>query len=182
MSEQQQERRRVREAAIVATARDIAEREGWAAITTRRLSAEVGYSQPVLYSHFASMDAIVTAVAVQGSEEIADALQRSASASEPIENVARAYLDLARDQPALYEAISSRARGLAFATPKAPNALQRAFGAIAEAVGGDETRAELFWGTLHGLAELERGGRLRTDARDARISELVQLYGAAGTP
>ncbi len=70
------EDRRARERAarrqlITATARKLAEEEGWDAVTTRRLSAEIEYSQPVLYKHFAGMEGIVASVAVQGFGELA---------------------------------------------------------------------------------------------------------------
>ena len=38
------------------TARQLDEAEGRDAVTTRRLSAETEYRQPVLYAHFANMD------------------------------------------------------------------------------------------------------------------------------
>ena len=52
----------------------LAEREGWDAVTTRRLSTEIEYSQPVLYKHFASMEDIVEAVALEGFGELAETL------------------------------------------------------------------------------------------------------------
>ena len=60
-----------RERLIVTAARELAEAEGWDAVTTRRLAAEIEYSQPVLYSHFKGKDAIMAAVAVQGCAELA---------------------------------------------------------------------------------------------------------------
>lgn len=51
---------------IVDTAHEIAETQGWDAVTVRRLAEAIEYSQPVLYSHFAGRDAIVAAVAEQG--------------------------------------------------------------------------------------------------------------------
>ena len=68
-----------REHRIVAAARAIAEREGWDAVTIRRLAGEIEYSQPVLYSHFENRDAIVAAVAVEGFRELAVALREAAS-------------------------------------------------------------------------------------------------------
>src|SRR5947209_8688435 len=73
------ENRRARERAarrqlITATARKLAEAEGWDAVTTRRLSTEIEYSQPVLYKHFSNMEGIVESVAVQGFGELADVL------------------------------------------------------------------------------------------------------------
>ena len=58
--------REARRAQIVGAARRIAELEGWANVTVRRLSEEISYSQPVLYGHFGSRDGIVSAVAVEG--------------------------------------------------------------------------------------------------------------------
>jgi AcrR family transcriptional regulator len=73
------EDRRARERAarrqlITSTARKLAEEEGWDAVTTRRLSTEIEYSQPVLYKHFSSMEGVTASVAVQGFGELAEAL------------------------------------------------------------------------------------------------------------
>jgi AcrR family transcriptional regulator len=38
--------------AIITAARQMAEAEGWDAVTIRRLADRIDYSQPVLYSHF----------------------------------------------------------------------------------------------------------------------------------
>src|SRR5690625_4876432 len=65
-----QRERAERERLIVTTARDLAEAEGWDAVTTRRLADEIEYSQPVLYSHFAGKDAIMAAVAVEGFTDL----------------------------------------------------------------------------------------------------------------
>src|SRR5262245_22818810 len=98
-----------REHRIVAAARMIAEREGWDAVTIRRLADEIEYSQPVLYSHFENRDAIVAAVAVEGFRELAVALREAASGSSgrrnALKNVAVAYLAFAFSRPALYDAM-----------------------------------------------------------------------------
>ena len=67
--------RRLRHELIVRTARDLAEAEGWDAVTTRRLADRVEYSQPVLYSHFENKDAIVRAVAIEGFADLAAQLR-----------------------------------------------------------------------------------------------------------
>ncbi len=74
VAERKVRERAEREQRIVTAAREIAEREGWSAVTIRRLAEEIEYSQPVLYSHFENWDAIVTAVAVLGFSELANAL------------------------------------------------------------------------------------------------------------
>ncbi|MFI1734330.1 TetR/AcrR family transcriptional regulator [Streptomyces acidicola] len=48
---------------IVATARTLVDEEGLAAVSTRRLAAELGVSGPSLYNHFRTKDQILEAVA-----------------------------------------------------------------------------------------------------------------------
>src|SRR5687768_11873521 len=64
---------------IVTTGRRLAEAEGWDAVTTRRLSTEIEYSQPVLYKHFSGMEQIADAVAIDGFDELARALRTARS-------------------------------------------------------------------------------------------------------
>lgn len=98
---------------ITATARTLAEREGWDSVTTRRLSNEIEYSQPVLYKHFGSMEDIVEAVALEGFGELAETLgaaRRSADAPEDeLARVAAAFSSFANENPALYDAMFTRA-------------------------------------------------------------------------
>ena len=77
---EQAERRRL----IISTARRLAEAEGWEAVTTRRLSEEIEYSQPVLYKHFAGMDRIAEAVAIDGFAELAETLSRARRGRRPL--------------------------------------------------------------------------------------------------
>ena len=78
IAERKGRQRAERESRIVAAARVIAEREGWNAVTIRRLAEEIEYSQPVLYSHFEDRNAIVTAVAVEGFQAFTVALREAA--------------------------------------------------------------------------------------------------------
>ena len=82
----------------------------------------------------------------------------------------RAYLDFAAAHPRLYEAMFLLPSGLAFAVDHTPEPLQRAFRGIRDALpDADGTRAEVAWSTLHGLATLSAGGRLRPAAAQARL-------------
>lgn len=167
---------------IVATARRLAEAEGWDAVTTRRLSAEIEYSQPVLYKHFAGMEQIADAVALDGFGELGDALRAAKSGTGDALAVARAYLDFARDHSAVYDAMFLRATTLPFATDDTPSQLDAAFAALSEAVGdaaGErdaDTLTEVFWAALHGLVILSRTGRLRPGHESARLELLVDQF------
>src|SRR3954447_20567714 len=89
-----------RRSQVLGTARRIAESDGWVAVTMRCLAGELGVTQPVLYSAFASRQALIDAVALEGFSDIATALE--AVGASPL-NRMRAYLDFAAAQPRVYE-------------------------------------------------------------------------------
>lgn len=178
------ERERVeREKLIVTAARELAEAEGWEAVTTRRLAEQVEYSQPVLYSHFKGKDAIMAAVAVEGFADLAaDLAAARRDADDAMAAVSAAYLSFASRHPALYDGMFSQSLDLPFATPQAPAALQAGFNELAEAIrphAGDDDLGlltELFWAALHGLATLTRGGRLPPEHHDRRLGLLLARF------
>ncbi|BBZ25940.1 TetR family transcriptional regulator [Mycolicibacterium madagascariense] len=179
------ERRRL----IISTARRLAEAEGWEAVTTRRLSTEIEYSQPVLYKHFASMDHIVEALAYDGFGELAVALRaarrEAGSAVDALTRIAHAYVDFARANPALYVAMFTRATKLRFAAEDDSSPLTEAFievreGVSAVAGGADvDTLTEVFWAALHGVTTLARDGRLRPGYDSDRVDLLAARFAAA---
>ena len=181
IAERRGRQRAEREHRITATARLIAESEGWNAVTIRRLAEEIEYSQPVLYSHFANRDAIVAAVALEGFRNITTTLQKAARKStdrrDALANVAMAYLAFARRHPALYEAMFTLPTALRFAETETKVELKAAFNALAAVVTPANSDVnvvtETFWATLHGLAELERSGRIRYSARLERVAFIV---------
>ncbi|GAA3642800.1 TetR/AcrR family transcriptional regulator [Nonomuraea antimicrobica] len=174
-----------REKLIITAARELAEAEGWEAVTTRRLAERVEYSQPVLYSHFKGKDAIMTAVALEGFADLAEELRAartSAYAAGALAAVSAAYAAFADRRPALYDAMFRQNVDLPFATPQAPPALQAGFGELAEAVrphaGGADLGllTEVFWAALHGLVTLTRGGRLPGGEHGRRIELLLARF------
>lgn len=183
--------RRAREQAarrrlIIGTARQLAEAEGWEAVTTRRLSDEIEYSQPVLYKHFSGMDHLAAAVAIDGFSELAEVLlaarrgRRSPKAA--LKRVANAYIGFADENPALYDAMFIRATTLRFAKADTPPELSNAFGELRETVAeiadrqDVDTLAEVLWAALHGLVTLNRGGRLRPEYHSARVELLINQF------
>ncbi|SDE64095.1 TetR/AcrR family transcriptional regulator [Auraticoccus monumenti] len=183
------QRRRERERAdrerlILSTARELAEQQGWDAVTTRRLAERIEYSQPVLYSHFRGKREIIGAVALQGATELAAALRSAASVADGprarVTALGRAYLDFAAANPAVYDAMFQLDGGLAFASADTPEPLQDAFAALLESLGevaGEGVHpglfTEVFWAALHGLATLTRAGRLPPEDAERRTELLV---------
>ncbi|MFF0334566.1 TetR/AcrR family transcriptional regulator [Streptomyces fimicarius] len=186
VQERKERERASRERLIVATARELAEQQGWDAVTTRRLAERIEYSQPVLYSHFRGKREIIGAVALEGAAEMAGALRAATSATATdgprarVVALARAYLDFAADNPAVYDAMFQLDGGLAFAQEDTPEPLKDAFAALLETLGevaGDDVHpalfTELFWASLHGLATLTRAGRLPPEDSELRVELLV---------
>jgi AcrR family transcriptional regulator len=133
----------------------------------RRLGGELGVTQPVLYSAFASRQSVIDAVALDGFSDIAAALE--SAGTSPLARM-RAYLDFAAEHPRVYEAMFSMPSGLAFATADTPEPLHRAFASVRDAFpDADGTLAEVAWSALHGLATLQAARRLRPSQVQARL-------------
>ncbi|MGW1119945.1 TetR/AcrR family transcriptional regulator [Streptomyces tanashiensis] len=184
VQERKQRERAERERLIVATARELAEQQGWDAVTTRRLAERIEYSQPVLYSHFRGKREIIGAVALEGAAEMAAAMRAAASAADGPRGraaaLARAYLDFAERNPAVYDALFQLDGGLAYAQEDTPAPLKDAFAALVENLGevaGGGVHpglfTEVFWASLHGLATLTRAGRLLPEDAAQRVELLV---------
>jgi AcrR family transcriptional regulator len=191
--ERRERDRASRQQLIVTAARDLAEAEGWDAVTIRRLAERVEYSQPVLYSHFAGKAGIVRAVALEGFGELADELRRARTEvpgpDAALHAVAAAYLRFAQSRPAVYDAMFVMPTDIPFAVPETPAAPRAAFAELIAALAplaGDRdlpTLGEVAWSALHGLAALARGNRLRPSHQHDRLDLLAgQLTGRPVQP
>ncbi|OCC09047.1 TetR/AcrR family transcriptional regulator [Streptomyces sp. PTY087I2] len=187
--ERKERERASRERLIVATARELAEQQGWDAVTTRRLAERIEYSQPVLYSHFRGKREIIGAVALEGAAEMAAALRAATAEADGrrarVSALARTYLEFAERNPAVYDALFQLDGGLVFAHEDTPEPLKDAFAALLETLGevaGEGVHpalfTELFWSALHGLATLTRAGRLLPEGAEQRLDLLVERLAA----
>jgi AcrR family transcriptional regulator len=186
IEDRRERERAARRRLIVGTARKLAEAEGWDAVTTRRLSTEIEYSQPVLYKHFSGMDQIAAAVAIDGFGELAEKLRAARAGAETphrsLTLMAHAYLDFARENPALYDAMFARTTTLHFAADDTPPQLSAGFAELHEGLRGVahetdvDTLAEVFWSALHGLTTLAHGGRLRPEYETERVELLAAQF------
>ena len=192
VADRRQRDRAHRRQAIITAARQMAEAEGWDAVTTRRLADRIEYSQPVLYSHFPGKGGIIDAVAVEGFAELRlilrNAREAAGSPEAALRELAEAYVGFALEHPALYDAMFTLSTELPFGRPEAPpEEPHAAFAELREAVTplagarDPETLAEVAWSALHGIATLTRTRRLRPDYHQARLAMLVdQLAGPPG--
>jgi AcrR family transcriptional regulator len=175
--------KQARRAQIISAARRIAEVEGWSNVTVRRLSDEISYSQPVLYAHFGSREGVLAAVAIEGFQELGLALEQArkrVKRGSTVESVAVAYLEFAASSPALYEVMFSLNLSVPFDDPATPPELRFAFSQLLELFPGPSSKAdvlsELFWASLHGIAELSRTKRFPPSRQKERVRTLVELF------
>ncbi|MEU6820273.1 TetR/AcrR family transcriptional regulator [Streptomyces atriruber] len=154
-------------AEILDAAAQMAEADGWRAVTIRRIAAEIGYSAPVIYQHFPSKDAVLHTLLERVNGELAEQM-RAAVAGQPASRgphlAAAAYLEFARARPGLYRLMSgtpgtdvdaSTRRAAADDVITFTRQLISAWAAETEAEPASvEDACDLLWGTLHGLASI----------------------------
>jgi AcrR family transcriptional regulator len=175
--------KQARRAQIISAARRMAELEGWSNVTVRRLADEISYSQPVLYAHFESRQGILDAVAIEGFQELGLAMEKARKVvkrGNTVESVAAAYLEFAASSPALYEVMFSLSLSVPFDDAATPPELRFAFSQFLELFQGQSSKSEviseLFWASLHGIAELTRTKRFKPGRQKERVRALVERF------
>jgi AcrR family transcriptional regulator len=163
--------------ALVAAALDLIREFGPAGFSFAEAARRAGVSPAAPYRHFRDRDALLAEIARQGFERFADMLAKAWNGGRPnplkaLDELGRAYLAFARDEPAYYAAMFES--GLA---PSKDASLQReadrAFGVLKEAAAAISQllpaakRAPVhmmslhIWALAHGVASLFGTGRGR---------------------
>jgi Tetracyclin repressor-like, C-terminal domain len=131
----------------------------------------------------AAIRRILSAVAIEGFQEIGLALERARNRAQHgngVESVAAAYLQFATSSPALYEVMFSLNLSVRFGDAATPPELRFAFYQLLELFQGQSSKAEvlteLFWASLHGIAELSRTKRFPPSRQKKRVRTLVKLF------
>ncbi|MFD6855843.1 TetR/AcrR family transcriptional regulator [Rhodococcus sp. NPDC060086] len=186
VQERKARERASRHRSIIAAAREMAEAEGWDAVTTRRLAERIEYSQPVLYSHFRGKDEIIAAVALDGFSEMTLELSRAVSGTHSpraaVAALTSAYIAFGERHPAVYDSMFNLDNGLPFADPATPAPMRESFQVLHDTLtlvaGTVEPGllAEVYWAAVHGLVELTRTGRVPPQDTARRIEVLVDRF------
>ncbi len=178
------ERARIRDRIVEAALR-VLESEGAAALTVRRIAADVEYTAPVVYQHFANKDALVLQLVAHGHGLLLAELRRVVEEPDIDRRMLRAasaYVRFAGEHPHLYEAMNGTvvdADERRRAAEPAIDVLKELLATWSDAHGvqlADHDEAcEIVWGTLYGMASLGRLGTVGTE-RAQRLAE--QALGA----
>ncbi|ADV65675.1 TetR/AcrR family transcriptional regulator [Deinococcus maricopensis] len=152
---------------ILLAAQRLAEREGWGAVTIRRIAQEIDYTSPIIYQHFANKDAALQALMEQGFAQLHARMEQAARSATPEERptaLGRAYLAFAREQTRLYELmnglsgvvldVQARQQAAGGVTALTTDVLQTWADEQGATLGDPVEACEMAWGVLHGMATL----------------------------
>jgi AcrR family transcriptional regulator len=156
--------------ALIRAALDLIAQKGPGGFTFADAARWAGVSSAAPYRHFRDRDALMADVARRGFERFEAALQRAWNDGRPdpftaFENVGRAYLAFARDEPAYYSAMFEAGVPLD-ADPELRQVAERAFAVLRR--GSEAISARLppenrppalmmslhMWALSHGIASL----------------------------
>jgi AcrR family transcriptional regulator len=167
------------EAASIAAALRLLQREGPRALTLRRVAAAVGVSPAAPYRHFASKQELLAAIAAAGFAELADAMARAAAGAgrdvgERSLRQGIAYVNFAVAHPGLFRVMFGPEVSVCKGHPGVPEAGARAFLELLQTVrvaqaagwmraGNPEDLATSAWALIHGLAGLVVDGWIPDD-------------------
>ena len=176
--------------ALVRAALDLIARKGPAGFTFAEAARWAGVSSAAPYRHFRDRDALLADVARRGFELFETALQRAWDNGRPdfyraFENVGRAYLHFARNEPAYYSAMFEAGvpldadPGLHDAANRAFEVLRRASERLCAHVAPEKRPPALMmslhiWALSHGIASLFSRGDAGRRALPMAPEELLE--------
>jgi AcrR family transcriptional regulator len=165
---------RLRSAVVVAAAEMLAS-GGKEALSARKLSAAVGASTKIIYSHFGGMPGVIAEVYASAFNHLATVLKAADKSGELVASrldaTARAYRHFALDNPTLFELMyGSRSRELVpeRADREVATASLLVFQEILSADTGNDrtqilTKSYELWTAIHGPVSLEVSAWLMDD-------------------
>ncbi len=160
--------------ALIRSAREILESEGYEALTLRAAARRAGVSQAAPYNHFADKAALLAAIAALGFKEFAAAMRREMSAAEDplarLNATGIAYVAFATSNPGLFKLMFGssvhQASGDADLDAARTSAYEVLRGAVHAAQSEprdtmqDEIESLRSWAFVHGLATMINEGTI----------------------
>lgn len=152
---------------LLSAARDMLTEVGLAKLSLRAVTERVGVSSTAAYHHYANRAELVAHLAIQGFNELAQAMAErdpQAPDEEKLRQATLAYVRFARNNPAMYQLMFGAELSGSAEIPELRQAREASFGElkkiIAELLGKDVQSAEVRaaalagWSYTHGLASL----------------------------
>lgn len=171
--------------ALLKAAVSVLQREGLEGLSMRAVAREAGVSHAAPAHHFGDMKGLFSALAIKAFEELARRMGRAA-AKGGLSALCVAYVEMARDSPALFllmfrnERVNAETRAFAEAGARAYAVLQTCVAEArrkAGAAASDDAASSLMvWSMIHGYAVLEINKRLRVVERGSKHLRARDLY------
>lgn len=148
---------------LIDAAGAVLEQEGLEALSLREVARRAGVSTAAPYHHFADKQALLVALAIDGFDDLEQALSGATSKAKTararLQAVADGYLRFAKQRPALYQLMFSPLLAGARGAGPLFEASQRALRVLRSAVlsgrkGADAVDVLLAWALGHGVASL----------------------------
>jgi AcrR family transcriptional regulator len=161
---------------ILNAAREITIRDGFAALTMRKIANAIEYAPGTIYLYFENRDEIAIQLCRQGYQELLDCLKPTATIADPgdrLRAIASAYIDFGLTNTATYRLIFMEDPKFTNAAlsevpiDSADGAGMRSFQLLVTifddmkaegrlSIDADSARlAEIFWTSLHGILSLK---------------------------
>lgn len=156
---------------ILDAARELFARDGYEAVTMRKIAEAIEYSPTAIYLHFKDKESLVRELCLSDFDALAKAFQRIAREPDPLERLRKvglAYADFALEHPNHYR--------LMFMTPHPEAGKDEA--ETAKRKGNPEADAYAF--LLATVAEAIEKGMLRPDLKDPHLVAQAAWAGVHG--
>ena len=147
--------------ALLDAAAELLDEGGPEAVTFREVGSHAGVSRAAPYRHFPDKEGLLTAVAVEGWDRLAEALgANGATDSAPstrLEEVLMTVVELGRKRPHLYQLMLAKPKSGAGAGARAASRAREEFLSIVASVVGEadaQHYGALLFSCAHGIAEI----------------------------
>jgi len=146
---------------ILDAARNIVRREGFGALTVRKIAESIEYAPGTLYLYFENRDAIARELSFEGFRKLLEAFAPAEAVADPLarlEAIGRAYVRFGMENPETYRLIFMEDPQLTTAVFKA---------------AGDDPGQRAYRALLDPLEELRTAGRLRPGADAQALADTL---------
>ncbi|MER6362557.1 TetR/AcrR family transcriptional regulator [Kitasatospora sp. NPDC001527] len=167
--------------------------DGPAALTMRRVAAEIGASTKVLYTMFGAKEGLADALYREGFARLRRAQEQTRLTDDPLthlNDLGAAYRQHALAEPAYYRVMFEQAipgyRPSAESLASAETAFETSVAAVGACITAGVFRpgdpyeiSKLLWAAAHGAVSLELAGHFPPDTADRRFTALMAAVGRA---
>lgn len=167
---------------ITAAALDITRREGFPAVTARRLGEELGTSSRPIFTAFKNMDEVKHEVILAARAVYNNYIEKGLSEEVPFRGVGMQYFNFAKDEPELFKLLfmtSDNALTLADIIPVIDDNSEKILSSLQKPYGLTQDNAyrlyQNMWVFTHGFACLCATGVSRLSEDDV-ISHLTEVF------